>query len=334
MPKKEPSPYTQKNTDKNNQVKKYDQFWARVLLENQNSLKFKEKLAAIENYQGELNNFHLETIILGLSDSEMKVRRRAARELLKFDKKYYPSLIDHLSDKNYYTRCYISWVLGKWFPKFTGLKYYQIVRKIPINIRTKCVENLIETIVNATYVSVLNDAVYFLENIGDFRSIPTLKNSTKVFSSQQNKHQIKYNDYSTFIIVLKYVQSQSESEIRKEILENRFGQLLRLTSDYNYHPVFKNIFNALGLNGQLIFQMKKASLKERILKTTDLAAGTTAYKTMIWILRAFYPNSLREIANLKKEIENPIKKGKLAFIEKDILLNFEISLKSGFHIYL
>ena len=227
--------------------------------------------------------------------------------------------------------------MGRWHPEFKRKKPYQIIRELSIQNRAECIIEYIDQIVSEADSNKIFHAAISLELIGDFRAISILRQTTSITSilrSQIKRHMKKHDDYSIFIIILRFCQNINDESLKKKIFKHYIPDLLRIANDYEFSEVFIQIFNDLGLLGKLMQDIHQLSSNQKIIKTLNYSVGSLAYKTMLVILSAEYPSSFQELEKIRSEISDAEKIEKIDEISKSLLKNFKIELNSGYPLFL
>ncbi|QEE17610.1 hypothetical protein DSAG12_03447 [Promethearchaeum syntrophicum] len=294
----------------------------------------KYRITTLQNYSGICNREYYEVLILALNDSSRYIRNFIIDILEK--KKDFP-LEKYLTTYSRLRRNSIARLMGRLYPEFKRKKPYQIIRELSVQRRSECILKYIDQIVSEVDSNKIFHAAISLELIGDFRAISILRQTTSITSileSQLNRHMNKHDDYSTFIVILRYCQNSNDENLKKQIFKHYIQDLLRIANDYEFSEVFIQIFNDLGLLGNLIYNVHQLSLNQKIIKTLNYSVGSLAYKTMLVIFSAEYPSSFQELEHIRSEISDPEKKEKIDQISKSLLKNFKVNLNSGYPLFL
>jgi len=294
----------------------------------------KYRIDAIQKYSGICNKEYYEVLILALNDSS-RIIRNLIIEILEKQKDF--SLEKNLTAYSRLRRNSIARLMGRWYPEFKRKKPYQIIRELSIQRRSECVSEYINQIVSEADSNKIFHAAISLELIGDFRAISILRQTislTSVLESQVKRHMKKHDDYSIFIVILRFCQNINDENLKKQIFKYHIQDLLRIANDYEFSEVFIQIFNDLGLLGDLIYKVHQLSLNQKIIKTLKYSVGSLAYKTMLVIFSAEYPSSFQELEQIRSEISDPEKIEKIDEISKSLLKNFKVDLNSGYPLFL
>ena len=294
----------------------------------------KYRIYAIQNYSGICNREYYEVLILALNDSS-RIIRNLIIEILEKQKDF--SIEKNLTAYSRLRRNSIARLMGRWYPEFKRKKPYQIIRELSIQRRSECISEYINQIVSEADSNKIFHAAISLELIGDFRAISILRQTTSltsVLESQVKRHMKKHDDYSIFIVILRFCQNINDENLKKQIFKYHIQDLLRIANDYEFSEVFIQIFNDLGLLGDLIYKVHQLSLNQKIIKTLKYSVGSLAYKTMLVIFSAEYPSSFQELEQIRSEISDPEKIEKIDEISKSLLKNFKVDLNSGYPLFL
>ena len=294
----------------------------------------KYRVDAIQKYTGICNREYYEVLILALNDSSRFIRNLIIDIL---EKKGKSSIEKNLTAYSRLRRNSIARLMGRWYPEFKRKKPYQIIRELSIQKRSHCILEYIDQIVSEADSNKIFHAAISLELIGDFRAISILRQTTSITSileSQIKRHIKKHDDYSIFIVILRFCQNINDEDLKKQIFKYYIQDLLRIANDYEFSDVFIQIFNDLGLLGTLIYKNHQLSLNQKIIKTLNYSVGSLAYKTMLVIFSAEYPASFQELEKIRSEISDPEIIEKIDEISKSLLKNFKVDLNSGYPLFL
>ena len=295
------------------------------------------RVAAITNYSGIYSREYYEVLILALNDSSRIIRNLILNRMEKKGVSFTNYVLPSLTAYSRLRRNSIARLLGRWSPVYKRKKPYQIIRELSIQKRAECITNYINQMVSEADSNKIFHAAISLELIGDFRAISILRQTTSitsVLSSQIKRHMKKHDDYSVFIIILRFSQNTNDEDLKKKIFKHYIQDLLRIANDYEFSEVFIQIFNDLGLLGKIIYKVHQLSSNQKILKTLDYSVGSLAYKTMLVVLSAEYPSSFQELEQIRSEISDPEKIEKIDEISKSLLKNFKVDLNSGYPLFL
>jgi len=281
------------------------------------------------------SDFYLD-IIKGLEDTSRKVRRTSAKIILQHmaNPTYRRILFKYLSEYSYHRRKYVAHLFGQWSSKFWRQRYYYILRHTPVNERTEAIKEYIRNLSFGNDPNVVFDAIRSLELIGDFRAIPYLKSKTFILKSQIKKRMDYHDSYSNFLIILRHIQHPDDKALKLRILQDHLGDLLDIARAYGYPDYFNSIFSDLGLFTDIIKETFDYSLVEKLEKTLGLQSGSWGFVTMIWLLAAEYPTSINNVEDLLSKAKNDMEKEKLEEIQKNIMYMFNVTLDSGFVLFL
>ena len=297
----------------------------------------KYRIVALQNYSGNYNTEYYKVLILALNDSSRFIRNLIIDILEKKGESFTDFILPPLTAYSRLRRNAIARLMGRWHPEFKRKKPYQIIRELNIQNRTDCIKEYINQIVSEADSNKIFHAAISLELIGDFRAISILRQTTSITSilrSQIKRHMQKHDDYSVFIVILRFCQNTNDEDLKKKIFKHYIQDLLRIANDYEFSEVFIQIFNDLGLLGKLIYDIHQLSLNQKIIKTLNYSVGSLAYKTMLVILSAEYPSSFQELEKIRSEISDPEKIEKIDEISKSLLKNFKVDLNSGYPLFL
>ena len=220
----------------------------------------KYRIDAIQKYSGICNSEYYEVLILALNDSSRFIRNLIIDILEKKAKNLLPNN-PYLSNLTAYSRLRrnaIARLMGRWYPEFKRKKPYQIIRELSIQKRAECITKYIDQIVSEADSNKIFHAAISLELIGDFRAISILRQTTSITSilgSQIKRHMNKHDDYSIFIVILRFCQNTNDENLKKKIFKLYIQDLLRIANDYEFSEVFIQIFNDLGLLGKIIYNV-------------------------------------------------------------------------------
>jgi hypothetical protein len=293
-----------------------------------------ERYHAILNYREKKSDYFLECLIVALGDPVRKIRRLALNYLEMYGPQISDQIIGYFAEYSRYKKGYLALVFGRWFKEYKHLKWYEIIRELPVQQRQPCVEQLINRLLSESNFNNLFEAKNSLELIGDFRAIPVLKHTSIVLKSQIQKRYDRHDEYSTFLLVLRFFQFPSDLDLKYELLKNHLFDILKIVKKYNGHDIFSHIFNSLGLLGQIIEELYDKTLDDAIQKTFEYSRGSWAYITLIWVLTAYYPKSVRELENLRLREKKSEGIERIDEIIEDISGNFKVKLKSGYSLFL
>ncbi len=297
----------------------------------------KYRITAIKNYSGIYNKEYYNVLILALNDSSRLIRNLILNRMEKKGVSFNDFVLPSLTAYSRLRRNSIARLLGRWYPEFKRKKPYQIIRELSIQKRAECIRNYIDQIVSEADSNKIFHAAISLELIGDFRAISILRQTasiTSILESQIKRHMKKHDDYSIFIVILRFCQNTNDEDLKKKIFKHYIQDLLRIANDYEFSEVFIQIFNDLGLLGKIIHNVHQISSTQKILKTLKYSVGSLAYKTMLVILSAEYPSSFQELEKIRSEISDPEKIEKIDEISKSLLKNFKVDLNSGYPLFL
>jgi len=297
----------------------------------------KYRITAIKNYSGIYSKEYYNVLILALNDSSRYIRNLILNRMEKKGVSFTDIVLPSLTAYSRLRRNSIARLLGRWYPEFKRKKPYQIIRELSIQKRAECISKYVDQIVCEADSNKIFHAAISLELIGDFRAISILRQTTSITSvlrSQIKRHMKKHDDYSIFIIILRFCQNMNDEELKKKIFKHYIQDLLRIANDYEFSEVFIQIFNDLGLLGKIIYSAHQLSSNQKILKTLNYSVGSLAYKTMLVILAAEYPSSFQELEKIRSEISDPDKIEKIDEISKSLLKNFKVDLNSGYPLFL
>ncbi len=297
----------------------------------------KYRITAIKNYSGIYNKEYYNVLILALNDSSRLIRNLILNRMEKKGVSFNDFVLPSLTAYSRLRRNSIAKLLGRWYPEFKRKKPYQIIRELSIQKRAECIRNYIDQIVSEADSNKIFHAAISLELIGDFRAISILRQTasiTSILESQIKRHMKKHDDYSIFIVILRFCQNTNDEDLKKKIFKHYIQDLLRIANDYEFSEVFIQIFNDLGLLGKIIHNVHQISSTQKILKTLKYSVGSLAYKTMLVILSAEYPSSFQELEKIRSEISDPEKIEKIDEISKSLLKNFKVDLNSGYPLFL
>ena len=297
----------------------------------------KYRITAIKNYSGIYSKEYYNVLILALNDSSRFIRNLILNIMKKKGETFTDFVLPSLTTYSRLRRNAIARILGRWYPEFKRKKPYQIIRELSIQKRATCITNYINQIVSEADSNKIFHAAISLELIGDFRSISILRQTTSITSvlrSQIKRHMKKHDDYSIFIVILRFCQNTNDEDLKKKIFKHYIQDLLRIANDYEFSEVFIQMFNDLGLLGKIIYNVHQLSSNQKILKTLNYSVGSLAYKTMLVILSAEYPSSFQELEKIRSEISDPEKIEKIDEISKSLLKNFKVDLNSGYPLFL
>ncbi len=295
------------------------------------------RIDAIQKYSGICNREYFEVLILALNDSSRIIRNLILNIFEKKGISFTDFVLPSLTTYSRLRRNSIARLLGRWYPEFKRKKPYQIVRELSIQKRAECITKYIDQIVSEADSNKIFHAAISLELIGDFRAISILRQTTSITSvlrSQIKRHMKKHDDYSIFIVILRFCQNTNDEDLKKKIFKHYIQDLLRIAIDYEFSEVFIQIFNDLGLLGKIVYNVHQLSSNQKILKTLNYSVGSLAYKTMLVILSAEYPSSFQELEKIRAEISDPEKIEKIDEISKSLLKNFKVDLNSGYPLFL
>lgn len=295
------------------------------------------RIKAIKNYSGVKNIKYYEVLILGLNDSSRKIRNLILSILEEKGKTFADFVLPSLTSYSRLRRNSIARLLGRWNSEFKRKKPYQILKQINIQTRSDCINEYINQIVTESDSNKIFHAAISLELIGDFRGISILRRTTSittVLNSQFKRHLLKHDDYSVFVVILRFCQNPNDQRLKEIILKYYIQDLLRIASDYEFTDVFIEIFNDLGFLGKIIYEAHSKSLNQKIMKTLNYSVGSLAYKTMICVLSAQYPESFQELEKIRSQISDLEIIDKLNEISKSLLNNFRVKLNSGLALFL
>ena len=297
----------------------------------------KYRIVALQKYSGIYNSEYYKVLILALNDSSRHIRNNIINKLEKKGVSYTDFVLPPLTAYSRLRRNSIARLMGRWYPDFKRKKPYQIIRELSIQNRAECIFEYINQIVSEADSNKIFHAAISLELIGDFRAISILRQTTSITSilrSQIKRHMKKHDDYSIFIIILRFCQNTNDENLKKKIFKHYIPDLLRIANDYEFSEVFIQIFNDLGLLGKLIYDIHQLSLSQKIVKTLNYSVGSLAYKTMLVILSAEYPSSFQELEKIRSKISDPEKIEKIDEMIKSLLKNFKVELNSGYPLFL
>ncbi len=297
----------------------------------------KFRIDVIQKYSGIYNTEYYDVLILALNDSSRHIRNIIINKLEEKGDSFTDFVLPPLTAYSRLRQNSIARLMGRWHPEFKRKKPYQIIKELSIQKRAKCISEYIDQIVSEADSNKIFHAAISLELIGDFRAISILRQTTSITSilrSQIKRHMKKHDDYSIFIIILRFCQNTNDEDLKKKIFKHYIPDLLRIANDYEFSEVFIQIFNDLGLLGKLIHDIHQLSSNQKILKTLNYSVGSLAYKTMLVILSAEYPSSFQELEKIRSEISDPEKIEKIDEISKSLLKNFKIELNSGYPLFL
>ena len=297
----------------------------------------KYRITVLQNYSGIYNREYYEVLILALNDSSRFIRNLIIDILEKKGESFTDFILPPLTAYSRLRRNAIARLMGRWHPEFKRKKPYQIIRELNIQNRAECIKEYINQIVSEADSNKIFHAAISLELIGDFRAISILRQTTSITSilrSQIKRHMQKHDDYSVFIVILRFCQNTNDEDLKKKIFKHYIQDLLRIANDYEFSEVFIQIFNDLGLLGKLIYDIHQLSLNQKIIKTLNYSVGSLAYKTMLVILSAEYPSSFQELEKIRSEILDSEKIEKIDEISKSLLKNFKVDLNSGYPLFL
>jgi hypothetical protein len=297
----------------------------------------KYRIDTIQKYSGICNREYYEVLILALNDSSRIIRNLIINIFEKKGVSFTDFVLPSMTAYSRLRRNAIARILGRWYSEFKRKKPYQIIRELSIQKRTECIKNYINQIVSEADSNKIFHAAISLELIGDFRAISILRQTTSITSvlrSQIKRHMKKHDDYSIFIVILRFCQNTNDEKHKKKIFKHYIPDLLRIANDYEFSEVFIQIFNDLGLLGKIIYNVHQLSSNQKIIKTLYYSVGSLAYKTMLVILSAEYPSSFQELEKIRSKISDPEKIEKIDEISKSLLKNFKIDLNSGYPLFL
>ncbi len=321
-------------SDKINSEKIKDLRW---IFLNYTHFSEKYRIDAIQKYSGICNREYFEVLILALNDSSRMIRNLILDIFEKKGVSFTDFVLPSLTTYSRLRRNSIARLLGRWHSEFKRKKPYQIIKKLSIQKRAECITNYIDQIVSEADSNKIFHAAISLELIGDFRAISILRQTTSITSvlhSQIKRHMKKHDDYSIFIVILRFCQNTNDEDLKKKIFKYYIQDLLRIANDYEFSEVFIQIFDDLGLLGKIIYNVHQLSPNQKILKTLNYSVGSLAYKTMLVVLSAEYPSSFQELEKMRSEILDPEKIEKIDEISKSLLKNFKVELNSGYPLFL